>query len=514
MQKANSWLEELLSISEGTPYHSTLIVPKELRTQASTPESGDARILMQRGSVSSGLTNSENPAGQNFLPASHDLEISGITIFQLERGFLFFNFFIDNSNSYTEELEALAGSMKSEDTESKIILQISDLNFNYSIKINSHLENQSLLKGYIITTSFGESGEHLDGVTVLFQGLPEDWYGNKAWRYRQGVIHDDEVTLGRDDSMVIPSCKLGWRKLSAFDFKVDGWSVSLQEIPQERRNDPSIAHFCNITNNNKTLLTGEIVREFIEDNLLPFFSLLFGQNISFREIQGKRQCNLIWIEISRQPKISPKTGGNNWFLRCARSSSLDIESQFQNFYKLSSDIKKQWQKVINYYVISEEILETLEEPTTAASVSFSALEGLTRSIISTYQDRDKWLREDLRLKQGKGILNAIKMVAQQEFGKHSEVFAMASRQIYDVRNATMHLDLVSEENPMNALFRWKASQALIEILLLKKMGMMKIPNRTALGTFRVMGEDMFANQRREELRFDQDHSEGGSPPYP
>ena len=278
MQKANSWLEELLSISEGTPYHSTLIVPKELRTQASTSESGEARILMQRGSMSVGSTNLENPAGQNLLPARHDLEISGITIFQLERGFLFFNFFIDNSNSYTEELEALAGSMKSEATESEVILQISDLNFNYSIKINSHLENQSLLKGYIITTLFGESDEHLDGVTVLFQGLPEGWYGNGNWSYCQGVIHD------KDGSIVIPNCKLGWRKLSAFDFKVDGWSVSLQEIPQERRNDPSIGHFCNITNNNKTLLTGEIVRKFIEDNLLPFFSLLFGQNISFQQI--------------------------------------------------------------------------------------------------------------------------------------------------------------------------------------------------------------------------------------
>ena len=193
---------------------------------------------------------------------------------------------------------------------------------------------------------------------------------------------------------------------------------------------------------------------------------------------------------------------------------MNIESQFQNFYKLSSNIKKQWQKVINYYVISEEILETLGESTTAASVSFSALEGLTRSIISTYQDRDQWLRENLRLKSGKRILDAIEMVAQRELGEHSKVFRSASQKIREVRNATMHLDLVSDEDPMNALFRWNASQALIEILLLTKMGMTEIPNRTALGTFRVMGEDMFANQRKEELRFDQDHSEGGSPPCP
>ena len=159
---------------------------------------------------------------------------------------------------------------------------------------------------------------------------------------------------------------------------------------------------------------------------------------------------------------------------------MDFTTQFQHFYRLPSDIKKQWQKIIYYYILSEEIAGTLQEDTTAASVSFSALEGLTRSIISTYQDRDQWLREDLRLKQGKGILNAIKMVAQREFGKHSEVFAMASRQIRDVRNATMHLDLTSDENPRNAYFRWDASQALIEILLLKKMGMTEIPNRYSI----------------------------------
>ena len=73
-------------------------------------------------------------------------------------------------------------------------------------------------------------------------------------------------------------------------------------------------------------------------------------------------------------------------------------------------------KVIDHYVTSEEIVGTLGTTSVfsiAASVSFSALEGLTRSIISEYQDRDQWLRgnlekdekvsgeakEDLRLKR-------------------------------------------------------------------------------------------------------------------
>lgn len=127
MQNANRWLEKLLHISEGTPYHSTLIVPKELRTQAPTSESG-----------TEGLT------GQQSLPASDDLKISGITIFQLKRGILNFHFFIDNSSQYTDEFAAFAGSGKSEAIESKLTLQISGLNFNYPIKIDFHSQEQSL----------------------------------------------------------------------------------------------------------------------------------------------------------------------------------------------------------------------------------------------------------------------------------------------------------------------------------------------------------------------------------
>jgi len=44
--------------------------------------------------------------------------------------------------------------------------------------------------------------------------------------------------------------------------------------------------------------------------------------------------------------------------------------------------------------------------------------------------------------------------------------------------------------------------------------MTNIPNHTALGTFRVLGEDMFADQRNEELRFDQNSPENDYPLSP
>ena len=506
MQKANSWLERLLHISEGTPYHSTLTVPKELRPQGQISKSGK-KDLAEEGSM----------------PASGDLERSGIVIFQLGNGVLTFEFFINNSVLGIEGLEAFSGSSRSEIVKSKVRLQIPSLDFNYPVMITSlpgqrlyfgsGFSSPSLLKGHIITTSFGKRDEPLDWVGIWFYGLPEGWCGNGNYGYYQGIIRNDERVSAEGDLDSIPINKLGCRKLSTLEFTVDGWSVSLREIPHEKRCDSDVAHFCEITREGNRAI-GEIFRGFIKDNLITFLRFLFGRNIFLTQVKGMRRYDIVWVEIFGQPKILPRTLQNNWFFRISRHIHIDCSLQFQYFYQLPVDIKKQWQKIIYYYILSEEIAGTLQEDTTAASVSFSALEGLTRSIISTYQDRDQWLREDLRLKKGKGILNAIEMVAQREFGKHSEVFAMASRQIRDVRNATMHLDLTSDENPRNAYFRWNTSQALIEILLLKKMGMTEIPNRTALGTFRVMGEDMFANQRSEELRFNQDHSESGSPPCP
>ncbi|MYC49948.1 MAG: hypothetical protein F4X50_06650 [Synechococcus sp. SB0662_bin_14] len=502
MQEANSWLEKLLHIREGIPYQSNLIVPKELRAQASTPESSKIK-----------------PPRTGDMSASDDLEISGITIFQLGNGVLIFKFFVNNSILRMEEAEAFAGSSKSKTMESKVRLQISNLDFSYPVRLNNlpspsfyrdgdenGSSSCSPLEGSIIKTSFGRCDEPLDWVGIWFRDLPEKWWGNGSYGYYQGIIRNNEVTLSKDNKkIIIPSHKLGaWQELSTLDLRVDGWSVTLREIPHRIRGDSDVTHFCEITRQ-ENMVTRKVFREFIKDNLITFLSFLFGQNIFLKRIEGREKHDVVWVELFGKREVSSRTLKNNWFLKYAKHGRrFDIEQQFQNFCRLPSYTKKQWQKVIRHYFVSEEIAGTLHESTAAASISFSALEGLTRSIISTYSDADQWLKKDLRLKQGKSILDAIEMVAEREFDKHSEVFKMASQRIREVRNATVHLDLTSDEDPRNAFYRWNASQALIEFLLLKKLGMKEIPNRTIFPTFRIYGEDMFADQRKEELRFDQD----------
>ena len=49
-------------------------------------------------------------------------------------------------------------------------------------------------------------------------------------------------------------------------------------------------------------------------------------------------------------------------------------------------------------------------------------------------------------------------------------------------------------------FRWEQCQFLIEALVLARVGLKKIPNRTASGKFDLMGKDMLSSQRQYEIR--------------
>ena len=237
-----------------------------------------------------------------------------------------------------------------------------------------------------------------------------------------------------------------------------------------------------------------LFRISLEEDLHPFLCFMFGRRIEYDQVTGGG-----WAIIPAHRTITPKTIGRNWFL--SSGNRIDPAPLFQSFCRLQQDVKTHRRKVIQQYIASEEIMGTLGETAIAASVSFAALEGLTRSIISTYPDADQWLKNDLSLQRGKGIVDAIEMIARQELAPHSEVFRKASDEIKKVRNDTMHVDLKSDEDWQNAYHRWNSSQALIEILLLSKMGLTRIPNRTSHGIFEVMGKDMYEEVRQEELHF-------------
>ena len=138
--------------------------------------------------------------------------------------------------------------------------------------------------------------------------------------------------------------------------------------------------------------------------------------------------------------------------------------------------------------------------------AFSSLEGLTKSIINTYEReiRGQWLDKDFELKHPKdangnrqGVKDAIELVAKRELG--STQLSVALERITKLRNTTMHLDLRAEEDLEDAYFRWQHCQALVEVIMLATLGLKEIPNRTQPGKFLVMGNDMLWRQRIEAI---------------
>ena len=450
------WLEKVLSLGENIPYQGILTIGGE-----------------------------------------YQRSIKGEPLFRVEDGELNFRFFIDDDESWEAGHQAFAASSH---TNIPLELRIPSQDFAYPaiiIGIPSRGMTGQLrcVEGLIATNFYGPSDEMSDVANIWLRGIPTGWYGPDYWVHFHGISRQPIRCLVNGETILSGSVFPSLTALGGFTLRTDGWTSTLREIPAKDRIDSEVGHLCTIRQDEGTM-TGKSAAEFIEENLFPYLSFVFGRKIRYDQVMGDA-----WAMVPRRQKNIPRTLNRNWFL--VSRHDVDLSSLFHAYCKLPEEVKAQWRRVIDQYAKSEEIMGTLGETAIAASVSFSSLEGLTRSFISTYEQRDEWLTKNLALKRGKSIIKAVEMVAKKELGAHETVFEQASQAVYNVRNQTMHLDLKADEDSENAYHRWNSSQALIEILLLARMGLTEIPNRTFLGTLNVMGTDMYEAIRKEELVFRQ-----------
>ncbi len=459
MRHDNLWLKQLISIEEDMPYRSVLAANAE-----PYDDSG--------GSVGSTLA------------------VEGITVFQLDDGILNFRFFVEDNNEPTARFGLFAAQ--------NAMSRISALSFAHPVTLTGWEDRGIPLFGFVDVESFGEKDASLSEVTVHFIGLPENWAGSDRWSHWD-VISEDLVR--ENNTVIVPIGQGKARALGGFTLQAAGWTARLREVPVGHRTEPHVTHLCSITFDGPQL-SGSTAQTFLDDNLTPFLSFVFGQHTPFHQIVGYQNGQVLWVRTAPMRDRSSSTELSNWFLGL-RHNPIDLSPLFEHFYHLDSDVKEHWRRIIYQYANSEHIMGTLRDNALAASVSFAALEGLTRSIIGTYRDKHDWLNDDLSLKRGKRIMKAIEIVVKREMLQDSQAFVEASEQIRKIRNATFHIDLTSEIDPVDAYYRWNASQALVEALLLSRMGLSEIPNRTAHGVFNVMGKDMYTDVRKEELHLGQ-----------
>ena len=429
--------------------------------------------------------------------SGRNVHLEGDTVFKIDNGQVTFRLFLDPGTPHLSPYEAFK---EANSPEGGVILDIPDREFTHAVlglsgPIGERSEKRTHMEGHVDLLTFGSTSEPQGGVQFWLCNLPRGWYGKDTWKRFWGVTRD-EITFSDNGGAQLPDwAPIGLEALGGFSLSAGDWDIFLRETCQVDDVDPDVTHLGLITRTGDGV-TGPSVQDFVEQYLGPFLCFVFGQQINFAQMEGTA-----WGMVFPQQPVIPRTRRGNWFLRSR--GDIDLSLLFDQFYRLDPAVRKRWHRVIDAYVASEEIMGTLFAPDLAASISFASLEGLTRSFISTYETKEEWLNSDLSLRRNKRIIDAIEMVARREFGSHSETFKRAADQVRHVRNATMHVDLESELDAQNASHRWNSSQALVEILILNRLGLSEIPNRTAYGTFNVMGQDMYAQVRKEELRFGQ-----------
>lgn len=457
--KENQWLKNITGIQEGIPYHGQLIAGEELPGDAS-PEDMATRSM------------------------------NGIAIFKMKDGWLHFDFTGD------EDTHPLTGDIIA--TSPAPVISIPAVGFTSNFDWRSLPGDGRGMGGVVSGRDFGDENVQLDGVYIELNNLPTEWSGTNEYWFYEGSAEFGDFHI-ESDHTTIQNSRPVRRRMKAVKMEADGWQVDLWEVPPSTHNQGKPPYQCNLKKTTAPM-TGADARRFIEDNLFPFLMFVFGQRIRFRAIVGHKDGVEQWVVPGRGTHPPGETYQCNWFTM-SNATPTDLQPLFGTFCGADPDIKNHWRKVITQYADSEEIIGTLGRPTIAASLSFAGLEGLTRSIISMLPSKDEWLDENLSLKRGKGIIAAIEAAAQEYFGKNSATFKQASLEISAIRNAAFHTDLTMTESEKDAHYRWQASQFLIEALLLVQLGLNSIPNRTLHHTFNVLGHDMFADVRTEELHF-------------
>ena len=463
MPHDSNWLHRTIGITEGHPYQSALV-----------------------------------PAGDE------QRQTPGIAIFRVGNGTVRFEFYANQPVGYGGYLQQAVAEAAQGTQRLDIVVPSAKLRqavlpktlSTYTTPIKGMLAESARVRA----TAFGAANQPMDSVVAEFLDLPSDW-GDWELTYQYATSKCPlELSEDKEHFLVPTGSMFGMRSLSGCTINAGGWTVEIQEIPSERRKNERVTHRCAITKSDGEM-TGTCVLKFFNEELWPFLCFVFAHEVQVTHMTGAG-----WTKLGAVRPEAIQTRGKNWF-STAEYQSGTLQALFQRFHNQTPETKKHWRKVIDKYVKSEEIIATLGDSEIAGAVSFAGLDGLMRSIISGYDDKNQWLNSKLELKarlpkkgDGKtGIVDAVEMVLRRELGTLNPELTKPLKQLKNLRNATVHTDLQSDPDRTNAYHRWNASQALIEMLLLAKMGLKEIPNRTEYGTFTIMGRDMYRDVRREAI---------------
>ena len=424
------------------------------------------------------------------------LRNEGAVVFSLDAGCLEYTFALTRDDVWLLHNHKLVSAPD-------LRLAVPSIGFDRSVLTTNFSSNPT--KGVIPLECFGDPTADLGYVGIKFRNLPDGWYNaDSGCEVRASLdrppVPDENgnISLGRGYGWgLIPAIKLEWIKGQG-----ETWTIRLRRIPDDQR-DSDHNFRCTISVDGAKL-TGEIAEEFLRENLRPFLQFAFagradnyvavGYNTDHAPTWGM-QIRDTGVDIPEQYR------SHNWFL-ALRNGRISLSPQFQAFCDLDAETKRRYHRVIEAYARSEQVYALVGDSTTAAALSFAALDSLVRIIAIDYRDSDDWLEKNLQVVRGKHIEDVIDLVAERELNGPAEVsaFKRAAKAVAKTRNNAFHADPARERPDWNeSRQQWDNTQTMVEILLLSRLGMESIPLRTSVPTFLVDGRDMLAEARKSSI---------------
>ena len=356
-------------------------------------------------------------------------------------------------------------------------------------------------EGVLTLEYFGDANAELRFVSLKFKNLPDHWHSiDDVWEVRdfrdEPPVPDENglISLRRPGWYRTPAIKLEWSSGQG-----ETWTINLRRIPVDQR-DSDHNFECTISVDG-ALLTGGIAQEFLKENLRPFLQFTFAGRADNHIVVGYDGYNKpMWGLQIRDTgvDIPGEWHSHNWFLRPPHVDA-DINPQFRAFCDLDVKNKKAYQRVIETYASSEKVFCLVGSSAIAASLSYAALDSLARAITAEYPDSKEWLEDNLEVKRGKRLKEVIELVALRELNEN-EAFKQVSQIVAAIRHNTFHADPTKEPPDWTeSRNQWDNNQTMVEMLLLKRLGMKSIPIRASVPTFLIHGKDMLAQARQSSI---------------
>ena len=425
------------------------------------------------------------------------LASNGAVVFSLKRGNLKYKFApaLDDASSHDVYLWRLLPA-----SDLRLVVPSREIDKPvHTTLFPSIAENPT--EGVLALECFGNANEELSYVGIKFKNLPDGWSSPddrvrfRGWSDLFSVPDDKgNISVSGGGQEVTPAIELEWMNENR-----GTWTAKIRKIPTEQL-DSDHNFRCTIELGGAKL-TGEIAQEFLKENLRPFLQFTFAGRADNHIAVGYDNYNRpAWGYQIRDTAVDIPEDllSRNWFLRQSRQPMV-VNPQFQTFCALDTKTRNRYQRVIETYAYSEQVFSLVGSSAIAAAFSYAALDSLARVITATYPDWKDWLKDNLEVKRGKNIQQVIEHIAGCEL-KESEAFNEVSKIVAAIRHNTFHADPTKEPpDPIESYRQWENTQTMVEMLLLKRLGMEEIPIRASIPTWLVYGKDMLAEARQSSI---------------